>query len=146
MQFYWKTPILALLEYPTNIKTLSKKIHLHSKFADNRQNPRKSWEMIQSLLPSKPSLESPIALKNNGQFINNSNVITTQVNDHFCAIGSNLTESIECVTGKQSKDFYKQKVSDSLYLEPPTTTKVLNQITSLRNKAVGHDSNQPFFS
>ena len=46
---------------------------------------------------------------------------------------------------KQSKYFLEKKVSDSIYLEPPTNNEILNQITSLKNKAVGHDNIQPFF-
>ena len=38
-----------------------------------------------------------------------------------------------------------EKISDSIYVDPPSTNEVLNQITSLKNKAVGHDNNQPFF-
>ena len=34
---------------------------------------------------------------------------------------------------------------DSIYLETPTTNEILNQITSLKNKAVGRDNIQPFF-
>ena len=34
---------------------------------------------------------------------------------------------------------------DSIYLEPPTTNKIVNQIISLTNKAVGHQNIQPFF-
>ena len=58
-------------------------------------------------LPSKPSRESPIALESNGRSIDDSNVIASQFNDYFCTIGSNLAESVKCVTGgKQPKDLY----------------------------------------
>ena len=50
-----------------------------------------------------------------------------------------------CTTSKQPKYFLEKKVSDSIYLEPPTNNEILNQITSLKNKAVGHDNIQPFF-
>ena len=82
------------------------------------------------------SRESPIVLKDNGQSINDPIVMATQFNDHFCTVGSNMAESVERVTGKQLEDIYEQKVSDSIYLEPPITNEILNQITSLKNKAV----------
>ena len=50
-----------------------------------------------------------------------------------------------CTTHKQPKYFLEKKVSDSIYPEPPTNNEILNQITSLKNKAVGHDNIQPFF-
>ena len=73
------------------------------------------------------------------------NVIANQFNDYFCNIGSNLADSIICTTRKQPKYFLEKKLSDSIYLEPPTNNEVLNQIISLKNKAVGQDNIQPFF-
>ena len=56
-----------------------------------------------------------------------------------------MADSIICTTRKQPKYFLEKKVSDSIYLEPPTNNEILDQITSLKNKAVGHDDIQPFF-
>ena len=50
-----------------------------------------------------------------------------------------------CTTRKQPKYFLEKNVSDSIYLEPPTNNEILHQITSLKNKAVGHNNIQPFF-
>ena len=72
-------------------------------------------------------------------------IIANQFNDYFCSIGSNLADSIICTTRKQPKSFLEKKVSNSIYLEPPTNNEILNQITSLKNKAVGHDNIQSFF-
>ena len=57
----------------------------------------------------------------------------------------NLTNSIICTMRKQPKYFLEKKVSDFIYLEPPTNNEIVDQITSLKNKAVGHDNIQPFF-
>ena len=56
-----------------------------------------------------------------------------------------MADSIICNTRKQPKHFLEKQVSDSIYLEPPTNNEILNQITSLKNKAVEHDNIQPFF-
>ena len=48
-----------------------------------------------------------------------------------------MADSIICTTGKQPKYFLEKKISDSIYLEPPTNNEILNQINSLKNKAVG---------
>ena len=125
----------------TRIKALSKKFYFCSKFARNKKNPRKTWETIRSALPRKPNREPPGALKET----QDPNVIVNQFNDYFCSIGSNLADSIICTTRKQPKYFLEKKVSDSIYLEPPTNNEILNQITSLENKSVGHDNIQPFF-
>ena len=125
----------------TRIKALSKKIHFYPELARNKKNPRKTWEIIQSALPYKPNREPPVAFKET----QDPNVIANQFNDYFCSIGSNLADSIICTTRKQPKCFHEKKVSDSIYLEPPTNNKILNQIISLKNKAVGHDNIQPFF-
>ena len=50
-----------------------------------------------------------------------------------------------CTTRKKLKCFLEKKVSDSIYLEPPTNNEILYQITFLKNKAVVHDNIQPFF-
>ena len=59
-----------------------------------------------------------------------------RLNNYFCIIGSNLADSIICTTRKQPKYFLEKKVSDSIYLELPTNNENLNQITTLKNKAV----------
>ena len=129
----------------TRIKALSKKIHFHSEFERNKKNSRKTWEIIRSVLPSKPSRDPPAMLKINELVTQDPNVIANQFNDFFCSIGPKLADNINYATGKQSKDFLKKKVADSIYLVPPTNNEVLNLITSLKNKAVGHDNIQPFF-
>ena len=53
-----------------------------------------------------------------------------------------MAGTINSETIKTPKDFLK-KVLDSIYLDPPSTNEVLNQIISLKNKAVGHDNIQP---
>ena len=125
----------------TRIIALSKKIYFCSEFARNKKNPRKTWEIIQLALLCKPKCEPPVAFKET----QDPNIIANQFNDYFCSIGYNLANSIICTTRKQAKYFLEKKISDSIYLEPRTTNKILNQVTSLKNKAVGHDNFQPFF-
>ena len=73
------------------------------------------------------------------------NTIANQFNNYFCTIGSDLADIINSETTEKFKDFFKKNILDSIYLEPPSTNEVLNQITSLKNKAVGRDNIQPFF-
>ena len=56
-----------------------------------------------------------------------------------------MVDSIICTMRKQPKYFLEKKLSDSIYLEPPTNNENLDQVTSLKNKAVGHGNIQPFF-
>ena len=56
-----------------------------------------------------------------------------------------MADSIICTMRKQPTYFLEETVSDSIYLEPPTNNEILNQITSPKNRAVGHDNIQPFF-
>ena len=41
----------------TKIKSLSKKIYYYSKFANNKNNLHKTWEIIRSVLPHKSTRE-----------------------------------------------------------------------------------------
>ena len=117
-------------------------MHFCSEFARNKKNPRKTWEIIRLALPRvNRTVNPPLALKET----QDPNVIANQFNDYFCNIGSNLADSIICSTRKLPKYFLEKKLSDSIYLEPPTNNEVLNQIISLKNKAVGQDNIQPFF-
>ena len=87
-----------------------------------------------------PEREPPIVLKET----QDPNVIANRFNNYFCSIESNLTDSIFCIAGEQPKQFLEKKLSDSIYLEPPTNREIFNQITSSKNEAVGHDNIQPF--
>ena len=103
------------------------------------------WKIIRSVLPHKSTREPPLTLKVNNHITNDPNTIANEFNNYFCTIGSNLANTINRETTKQPQDFPPKKISDSIYLDPPNTNEVLNQITSLKNKEVGHDNNQPFF-
>ena len=50
-----------------------------------------------------------------------------------------------CTTHKEPKYFLEKNVSDSIYLEPPTNNEILNQITFLKNKAVGAQQHPAIF-
>ena len=102
-------------------------------------------EIKHSVLQHKSTLEPPLALKVNNHITDDPNTIANQFNNYFCTIGSNLADTINSETTKKPTDSLKKKILDSIYLDPPSTNKVLNQITSLQNKAVGHDNIQPFF-
>ena len=105
----------------------------------------KPWGIICLVLLHKSTREPPLALKVNDHITDDPNTIANQFNNYFCSIGFNLADTINSETTKKPKDFFKKKILDSIYLDPPTTNKVLNQITSLKNKAMGHGNIQPFF-
>ena len=129
----------------TKIKSLSKKIYYYSEFASNKKNLHKTWKIIHSVLPHKSTLEPPLALKVNDHIVDDPNTIANQFNNYFCTIGSNLADTINSETTKKPTDFLKKKILDSIFLDPLSTNETLNQIISLKNKAVGHDNIQPFF-
>ena len=56
-------------------------------------------------------------------------MLANQFNKYFSKIGSNLTDTINSETTKQPKDIFKKEILASVYLDPPSTTEVLNQIT-----------------
>ena len=100
---------------------------------------------MQSALPCKPNRKvyprAPLCFKGTLD----PNVIANQFNDYFGSIGSNLADNIICTKGKQPKHFPEKKISDSIYLKPATNNQILNQVTSFKNKAAGHDNIQPLF-
>jgi len=75
----------------------------------------------------------------------NNKTISNHFNNYFCTIGSNLAEKVETTSTKPSS-FLKRSIRDSIYLDPPRPTEVLNLITSLKdNKAVGHDNLSSYY-
>ena len=67
----------------TKIKSLSKKIYYYSKFANNKKNLHKTWEIIGSVLPHKSTRESSLTLKITDHITDDHNTIANQFNNYF---------------------------------------------------------------
>ena len=100
-----------------------------------------------SLLHVKPKTSLTLnSINHNGTLINDQNAITNCLNNYFCSIGESLASS--CKTDNKSSflKYLTNRISSSIFLEPPSINEIINSINSLSNfKAVDHDNIHPMF-
>ena len=133
----------------TKVKTASKKIYYRQEFGRNLNNPRKTWELIRSALPTNQSRTNKSKidlLKIDGQDINESFSIAEKLNEHFVSVGKNLADKIPTNDNNSFSKYLNQKVASSMFLQPPRHSEVFNIIHSLRlRKSSGHDNIDSYF-
>ena len=133
----------------TKVKTASKKIYYRQEFGKNLNNPRKTWELIRSALPtnqSRTNKSKTDLLKIDGQDVNESFSIAEKLNEHFVSVGKNLADKIPTNDNNSFSKYLNQKVASSMFLQPPRHSEVFNIIHSLRlRKSSGHDNIDSYF-
>ena len=116
----------------TKVKTASKKIYYRQEFGRNLNNPRKTWELIRSALPTNQSRTNKSKidlLKIDGQDINESFSITEKLNEDFVSVGKNLADKIPTNDNNSFSKYLNQKVASSMFLQPPRHSEVLISYT-----------------
>ena len=100
---------------------------------------------MRSFLPSKTKSNTPNYLTVKNSKITDINKIVEDFNYHFATIGKSLASSIN--NKDKSPTFYlKNSCTNSIYLQPTSTHKVMALINLLNhNKANGHDDIDPYF-
>ena len=131
----------------TKVKNLAKKFYYHQKLDDYSNNPKKTWEILHTLLPSKSNSTAPNSIIVNNSCLNDPTDIAEEFNNHFASIGKSLATSISDDNNNDKfLDYLKNPCSSSIYLQFTSPQEVINLINSLKsNKAVGHDDILPYF-
>ena len=130
----------------TKIKTLSKKLFYKSEFDKNKGDPRKIWKTIGSLLPSKNKSYNNPSNSSNCSYKSQLQEKPENFNNFFCSIGNNLAHKISTLPSNRLKIYLKNRVSSSMFLEPPNISEIVVLMQALdMNKAVGHDNIPAFF-
>ena len=129
----------------TRVKNLAKRLYYHNKITEHKNNPKKTWDVLRSLLPSKTKSNTPNSLTVKSSTITDINEIAEEFNYHFATIGKSLASSIN--NNDKSPTFYlKNPCTNSIYLQPTSTHEVMALINLLNlNKANGHDDIDPYF-
>ena len=127
------------------MKNLAKRLYYHNKITEHKNNPKKTWDVLGSLLPSKTKSNTPNSLTVKSSTITDINEIAEEFNYHFATIGKSLASSIN--NKDKSPTFYlKNPCTNSIYLQPTSTHEVMALINLLNlNKANGHDDIDPYF-
>ena len=123
----------------TKIKTISKKLYFEKEFHNNRDNPKKTWDIIKTLLPS---MSKSCNKTQNLHDITSDNLAkqAEQLNEFFCTMGEKLSKKVPNYQENHFQTYLAKRVSKSMYLKPANITEIVNTILSLNvNKAVRHD-------
>ena len=109
-----------------------------------KHDPKKTWDLIRYVLPTKTNGATSII----DHFEAKCNsidpiTVTNCFNNFFCSIGK-LTHSN--LDDRNFSNYLSNRVLTSLYLNTPSVSEIINAIYSLNvSKAVGHDNIPVFF-
>ena len=78
----------------TRVKNLAKRLYYHNKITEHKNNPKKTWDVLRSLLPSKTKSKSINSLAVKNSTITDINGIAEEFNYHFATIGKSLASTI----------------------------------------------------
>jgi hypothetical protein len=120
----------------------SKRLHYSNYFPQNKDNIRKTWDGIVSILKqNKKSKYSPAWVMNqNGSVAKAPKDIATAFNNYFSSIGKSLDSSIPN-SGNNFMSYMPPLTAQSLFLKPTDPGEVVDLINSLSvSKACGPNS------
>ena len=127
------------------MENFAKRLYYHNKITEHKNNPKKTWNVLRSLLPLKTKSNTPNSLTVKNSTITDVNDITKEFNCQLATFGKSLASSIN--NKDKSPTFYlKNRCINSIYLQPTSTHEVMALIDLLNlNKANGHGSIDPCF-
>ena len=121
------------------------RLHYHNKITEHKDNLKKTWHVLRSLLPSKTKSNTPNSLAFKIFTITDINDIAEEFNYHFASIGKPLASLVN--NKAKSPTFYlKNHCTNLIYFQPTSTHEVMALINLLNlNKANGHEDFDPYF-
>ncbi len=118
---------------------LAKEKYYKKYFDQHKENSKKQWQMINSLLNRNKSRRGPIKLKDeNGRILSTSLDVATKFNDYISNIASNLKSQISSRRTFDPggfQEFLREPVSNNLDLRSVESTEIHEIINMLKNKA-----------
>ena len=131
----------------TKIIRLAKKLYFSSSLDNSRNDKKKTWDILNKILPSKSNLPSTTEI-----FIDSQNksddpkVVANYFNRFFCSIAKTLAQNFPHSHIPTYRNYLTNRVSSSIFLSTPSINEIINVIYSLNvNKAVGHDNIPAYF-
>ena len=97
---------------------MQKKLYYHQKLDYYSDNPKKTWEILRTLLPSKSNSIAPNSLMVNNSCLNDPTDIVEEFNTHFASIEKSLATSISDDNNNDKfLNYLKNPCSSSIYLQ-----------------------------
>lgn len=127
----------------TRVKLQAKKVYYGVEIEKYKNNSKKMWQTIKSLLPNKRNFSHTsrnIDILHEDKLITESNEVNEILNDYFANVGQSLAKQIKSCSSNDHKKYLKSRVKNSLFLDHPEPNEIFNTIHMLNaNKASGHD-------
>ena len=76
----------------TKTKNIAKKLYYHQKLGEYHNNPKKTWDILRTLLPSKSASKVSNCVSVNNASITDPVKTAEEFNDHFAKVGKSLAE------------------------------------------------------
>ena len=70
----------------TKVKNLAKKLYYHQKLGDYSDNPKETYEILRTLLPSKSNSTAPNSIIVNNSCLNDPTDIVEKFNNDFASL------------------------------------------------------------
>ena len=123
------------------MKYIAKKTYFNEIFHEDKSNPRKTWQMIKSFLPSvRESLPTINKIVVNKTEINDTASIANHFNTYFSNVGKSLAMQFSEQNDTDHLKFLGKRVLNPVYLKPTSPQEVFKEINSLNlNKSPGLD-------
>ena len=108
----------------TRIKNLSKRVYYyHCKTDEFKNNPKKTWDILRTILPNKPKSSLPNSINVDDTNISNPKIIAEKFNTHFANEGKLLAASLNA-NDTDFLTYLKSPCPSSLYLYPTSLKKL----------------------
>ena len=116
----------------TKTKALATKRFYAEELENNKNNSRKTWELLRTLLPGKSSKDSPLPqnITVQGNKITNQQQILEEFSNFFSKIGEKLADEFASNDEELFKRFLSSRVAPSIFLEPSRVNEVIVAINS----------------
>ena len=124
----------------------AKNIHYKKFFEQHKDNSKKQWQMINSLLNRKPTKPTSIKLSDENGQVSTPAAVAEKFNDHFSNIAPKIKSEISSRTtfdpgGTQGT--LRSPSPNSIYIKPVTASEVQDVINLFKNKATLDTKIQP---
>lgn len=128
----------------TKLISSAKKVHYTTSLEINKNDPKKVWDIIRSVLPTKNNSTNASNTQDCSNFVTNPNELASKTklfNEFFCSIGKNLADKLPSSTNPPFENYLTNRISESIFLSPPSAAEIVNALHLLNvNKAVGPDN------
>ena len=130
----------------TKLKDLAKKAHYHHLIEEHKRDPKKTWKVLRTLLPSKPASPRPDIITSHNTTVSDPIIIANEFNHHFSNVGNVLTNNIDNSDANSFISYLKHSCPSTIFVYPTTYHEIISLISAFKlNKVEGHDDIPPYF-